>query len=134
MALLLVDTDVASFLFKGDSRADAYLEILQGNELALSFMTVAELFQWAAMRNWGDARIARLEMALENYLVLPVDAELCRQWGQLRAEMKAGGIAISVQDAWIAATALRYGLALVSHNGKDFRHVSGLELLSCSEV
>lgn len=132
MGLLLVDTDVASFLFKSDSRAEEYLDILQGNELALSFMTVAELFQWAAMRRWGDARIARLETALEKYLVLPVDAELCRRWGQLRSQMKAKGIAISVQDAWIAATALRYDLALVSHNGKDFRHVAGLELLSCS--
>jgi len=131
MALLLVDTDVASYLFKGDSRAESYLELLQGNELALSFMTVAELFQWAAMRNWGDVRVARLQKSLEKYLVLPVDAELCRQWGQVRAEMRAEGIAISVQDAWIAATALRYDLTLVSNNVRDFRNVAGLKLLSC---
>lgn len=133
MALLLVDTDVASFLFKGDSRAGAYGQILRGNELALSFMTVAELFQWAAMRNWGEARTKRLEQALEKYLVLPVDGELCRQWARLRAGTKAQGVAMSVQDAWIASTALRYGLPLVTHNSKDFCRVEPLQVLSYSE-
>jgi tRNA(fMet)-specific endonuclease VapC len=45
MPTLLLDTDVFSFLLKGDSRANAYTPLLQGHRLALSFMTVAELFQ-----------------------------------------------------------------------------------------
>ena len=53
MDILLLDTDVVSFLLKGDTRAERYASIVQGNRLALSFMTVAELFQWAAVRNWG---------------------------------------------------------------------------------
>ncbi|TVP69427.1 MAG: hypothetical protein EA342_03450 [Leptolyngbya sp. LCM1.Bin17] len=63
MSVLLVDTDVVSFLFKNDSRAANYANILQGNQLALSFMTVAELFQWAAVRNWGESRTQQLEQA-----------------------------------------------------------------------
>ncbi len=51
MPTLLLDTDVFSFLLKGDSRANAYSDLIQGHRLALSFMTVAELFQWAAIRN-----------------------------------------------------------------------------------
>jgi tRNA(fMet)-specific endonuclease VapC len=53
MPTLLLDTDVFSFLFKGDSRANAYAILIQGHRLALSLMSVAELFQWAAVRNWG---------------------------------------------------------------------------------
>ena len=45
MNILLLDTDVVSFLLKGDSRANNYASIIQGNRLALSFMTVTELFQ-----------------------------------------------------------------------------------------
>jgi len=30
-------------------------------------MTVAELFQWAAVRGWGEARVVRLEQHLERY-------------------------------------------------------------------
>ncbi len=131
MSILLVDTDVVSFLFKHDSRAESYAEILQGHQLALSFMTVAELFQWAAVRNWGKSRTQQLEQSLANYLVIPVDIDLCRRWGQLRAELQLLGQAISAQDAWIAATALQHGLSLVTHNAKDFVTIAELEILTC---
>ena len=128
MSILLVDTDVVSFIFKQDSRAAEYAPLLKGNRLALSFMTVAELFQWAAVRNWGTARIERLEQSLTNYLIIPVDIELCRRWGNLRAQLQAIGKPISPQDAWIAATALRHNLPLVTHNTKDFAEIPGLEI------
>ncbi len=57
-----------------------------------------------------------------------VDIELCRQWGNLRAQMQFLGKPISVQDAWIAATALRYNLPLVTHNAKDFSNIPGLDV------
>jgi len=80
MSILLVDTDVVSFIFKQDTRAKDYAALLQGNQLALSFMTVAELFQWSAIHKRGEPRIKQLEQTLSNYLVIPVDIELCRSW------------------------------------------------------
>lgn len=44
--MLLLDTIVVSYLLKGDTRAAAYAPLLEGNRLVLSFMTVAELFEW----------------------------------------------------------------------------------------
>ena len=134
MSTLLVDTDVVSFIFKQDSRAANYAKILQGNQLALSFMTVAELFQWAAIRKWGEARTQQLEQTLTSYLVIPVDIELCRCWGNLRAELQAMGKPISAQDSWIAATALRYDLVLVTHNEKDFSGIPKLVVQTCPEL
>jgi tRNA(fMet)-specific endonuclease VapC len=116
MSLLLIDTDIASFIFKGSNYVDPYLPLLQGQELALSFMTVAELFQWAILRQWGDRRLAQLEEYLSNYLVIPVDQPLCRAWAQVRANRQNAGRSLSPQDAWIAATALRHDLQLVTHN------------------
>lgn len=52
-AIVVLDTDVVSFLFKGDTRAEAYRPHLRGKIPALSFMTVAELYQWVFVRNWG---------------------------------------------------------------------------------
>ena len=130
MDVLLLDTNVVSFLLKGDSRAQSYKSLLQNNRLALSFMTVAELYQWAAIRNWGQPRIAQLESYLENYLVLPFDIALCRLWGQVRAHCRRTGYAISPQDAWVAATAQLYNLPLVTHNPKDFEVVEELEIIT----
>jgi hypothetical protein len=53
MTIVLLDTNVVSYLFKGDTRATAYAPLLQDHQLAISFMTVAELFEWAATRKWG---------------------------------------------------------------------------------
>lgn len=39
----LVDTDVVSYLFRRDSRAEAYRKHLNGELFVISFMTVAEL-------------------------------------------------------------------------------------------
>jgi tRNA(fMet)-specific endonuclease VapC len=130
MSILLLDTDVVSFILKGDSRANQYAPILHGNRLALSFMTVAELFQWAAVRNWGSQRFTSLERSLKNYLIIPVDIELCRIWGNLRAERQAIGRTIASQDAWIAATALRHNLPLVTNNARDFQNIPELKVVT----
>ncbi|MGD9099315.1 MAG: type II toxin-antitoxin system VapC family toxin [Anaerolineae bacterium] len=127
---ILLDTNIVSFALKGDSRAASYVPYLQGRRLAISFMTVAELFQWAAIRNWGARRTSQLEASLENYIVLPFDIALCRLWGEVRARCRAAGRPISPQDAWVAATALQHHLPLVTHNPSDFEVIEGLELIT----
>jgi tRNA(fMet)-specific endonuclease VapC len=130
MTTVLLDTNIVSYLFKRDSRAALYAPHLLNRELAIAMMTVAELFQWAAIRNWGQPRVRRLEQHVERYTVLPVDIELCREWAEVRAKRSKAGLPISPQDAWIAATALRYQLALVTHNPDDYQALPGLTLIS----
>jgi tRNA(fMet)-specific endonuclease VapC len=67
MSFYLIDTDIASFIFKGSDYADPYLPYVTGQQLAMSFMTVAELFQWAILRQWSDRRFTQLEQYLSNY-------------------------------------------------------------------
>ncbi|MEM8641430.1 MAG: type II toxin-antitoxin system VapC family toxin [Cyanobacteria bacterium P01_G01_bin.54] len=129
MAVILLDTDIASFIFKGSQFSEPYEPLLQGHELALSFMTLAELFQWAMVRNWGDRRINQMEDYLSDYLVIPVDQQLCRTWANIRLERQKVGQTISSQDAWVAATAIRHDLPLVTHNRQDFQGITGLQLL-----
>lgn len=129
MDVVLLDTDIFSFLFKKDDRLQPYASHLKGKKLAISFMTVAELFQWASIRNWGIRRINQLEKSFDNYLIFPCDIELCRGWGEVRSMCRTVGHPISPQDAWIAATALRYELPLATHNISDFEKVKGLNLI-----
>lgn len=131
MSLILLDTNIVSFLFKGDSRAGLYTGHLQGQQLAISFMTVAELYQWAAVRRWSAYRISQLERTLrENYAILAFDIALCQLWGQVRARRRAKGKPISPEDAWIAATALHYNIPLVTHNPTDFEEITGLKIIT----
>jgi tRNA(fMet)-specific endonuclease VapC len=128
--IVIVDTDVVSFLIKGDTRASDYRRHLQEKTLAISFMTVAELYQWAYIRDWGKRKLEQLEERLRGYVVVPYDHDLCRQWARICAERQRLGRPISVQDAWVAATAVRHGCPLVTHNRHDFSGISGLAIVS----
>jgi len=130
MNTLLLDTNIVSYLLKGDSRAILYQPHLLGNELSISLMTVAELLQWSAMQGWGEKRIAQLEEFLQKFTILPIDIAACHHWATVRATRKALGQPISPQDAWIAAAALRYDLPLVTHNAADFQHINNLQLIT----
>ncbi|HEY6332640.1 MAG TPA: hypothetical protein VI756_25175 [Blastocatellia bacterium] len=43
---------------------------------------------------------------------------------------KQKGHPIDVADAWIGATALAFGLPLVTHNRPDFQYIEGLTIIS----
>ena len=130
MRIVLLGTNVVSFILKGDPRMDLYAPHLRCCRLALSFMTVAELFQWAEVRKWGSRRTGRLRRALEHFIIFPADIESCSHWGTIRARCQVNGRPISPQDAWIAATARRFKLPLATHNPVDFEFVEGLEIIT----
>ena len=113
---------------KSDSRAELYRRHLEGNTLAISFMTVAELYEGAFRAAWNESRLRTLAEVLKNYLVVPSTPSACQFWGQIRAQRKHRPI--SVDDAWIAATALAHGCPLVTHNAQDFADVPDLEVIS----
>jgi predicted nucleic acid-binding protein len=127
---LLIDTDVISFLFKRDTRAELYRPHLQNTLPLVSFMTIAELEQWALIRNWGERRKQRLETHLTRYTFVPFDRALCRAWAEVRHQAYGAGRVIETADAWIAATALLYKVPLVTHNRSHFDWLSGLNVIS----
>ncbi|MCC6457326.1 MAG: PIN domain-containing protein [Caldilineaceae bacterium] len=82
------------------------------------------------MRQWGEARVQRMGSWLGQFTILPVDIETCRAWAVVRAHRSALGLPISPQDAWIAATSLRYQIPLITHNAGDYRQIPKLTIIS----
>ena len=130
MNAAIVDTDVVSMLFKGDTRAVAYRPHITGRLLGISFMTLAELERWPLERDWGQMRKIELERHLTRYVVLPVSRELCGKWAEVSFAAKRKGRPIQTADAWIAASALYYQVPLITNNRADYSVVDGLILLS----
>jgi hypothetical protein len=56
MSQIVVDTDIASYIFNWHSLAPRYLEALRGCDLVISFMSVAELRMGAISAGWGGQR------------------------------------------------------------------------------
>ena len=130
-ARLVVDTDVASFVFKWHPEfAPRYVGIIRGYELVISFMTLAEMRQGAVDATWGQRKLDMLEAYLVDFAVLHSDSLLCSTWAGVRSESKRKGCQMSSADAWIAATALVLSAPLVTNNPKDYRHLAKLQLVS----
>ncbi len=127
MTKLVVDTDVLSYYFKNDTRAALYDRHLLNARLHVSFATVAELYRWAKKAGWGARRTAELHQALSHYSVLPFDDELAWKWAEV---MTIPGVPIAHGDAWIASTAIRHGMPLVTHNRKHFEKIPRLTIIS----
>lgn len=127
---LVIDTDVVSYLYKRDTRAQLYEPHLNDPPFIISFMSLAELRRWTVERNWGEKRCQELEEYLARYLVLHSDDQMCDHWAQATNSARLSGRPIAPADAWVAATALLLDIPLVTHNGGHYAGVSGLRVIS----
>lgn len=131
MTAVVVDTCVVSFFIRGDSRAKAYRRHLVGNTPVISFMTLAELYRWAARRNWGEQRTRGMEEYLRaRYILYPYNRDLCLRWATGVEEARRKGYTVRTADAWIASTALLHDVPLITNNAKDFRGITDLKVIS----
>ena len=133
MTIVAVDTDVVSFLFKNHPIGYRYDPELAGRMALISFMTVAELERWVLEYKWGSQRIHGLRAYLQRFTVVPSSPDLCRRWAEVTVSAQAVGRRIECADAWVAATALLYGVPLVTHNRAHYLGASGLSLISHAE-
>lgn len=130
MSQIIVDTDVASYIFSWHTLARRYSDALRGSELILSFMSIAELRMGAISAGWGNRRRLLLERFIQGFELVYADNDLCTIWASIRANARAAGRGLSPQDAWIAATALAMDAPLATNNRRDYERIQKLRLLS----
>lgn len=108
-----------------------YEPLVVGRRSFVSFQTVAELRFGALRRGWGPTRMLALDAKVARAEVVYSGVELVLSWAQLRAECARIGHALGQPehnaDQWIAATAIRLRVPLVSNDG-IFRDVPSLIL------
>jgi tRNA(fMet)-specific endonuclease VapC len=134
MAIVVLDTSVASMLLPDRARRPElarYIPRIIGNTPAVSFQSIAELWKLAETRRWGPRRRNVLDRFLRDFVVIPYHYELAMVWARVCAEAQRAGRRLEAGDAWIAATAVRHQLTLLSHDSdlKDLP-VAGLAVIS----
>ena len=127
---VIVDTDVASYLLKEDSRAELYKPHLFGLPKIISFMTLAEMRRWEIQNNWGARRIKQAREFLGDFSVIYPDEKLCEIWAQIKSDSHRKGRPIDTADAWVASVALMFDIPLVTHNRRHFEAVENLQIIS----
>ncbi|HEY3975588.1 MAG TPA: type II toxin-antitoxin system VapC family toxin [Candidatus Sulfotelmatobacter sp.] len=130
MDAVLLDTDVFSYLMKSnDTRAEAYRPHVRGKTVAISFITVGELYYGAEKKKWSGKTLRNLQERMKAVVTVPYDAELCRTFGRVKASLPKG-LVVATNDLWIASSAIRHGIPLISNNRKHFEKIPALILIS----
>lgn len=125
----LVDSDWVIDVFNGQQSTIDTLVSLAPHGLFLSVVTYGELYEGAYYSRDPEAALAQPQTFLISKTILPVTQPIMERFGILRGTLPRNlRQQIGDMDLQIAATALVFGLTLVTRNLRDYRHVQGLSL------
>ena len=119
MRPVVLDTDVSSQILKNRLTGPLATRLV-GATWCVTFVTVAELWQWAEVRHWGHRTRDQLDDWLGRVVVLDSDEAVSRTWGRISAAARFRGSARPVNDSWIAACCIANDVPLATLNTKDF--------------
>lgn len=106
----------------------ARFQALKPGEVGISAITEAELMHGAYKSQQVEQNLAAIMDFSAQMEIVPFDSHATGTYGQMRAQLERQGTPIGPLDFQIAATALAYGLPLVTNNTREFRRVPGLLL------
>lgn len=122
----LLDTDVLSQPAKrnGDRRVVAWLEE-EKDRCYTSAVVIAQLAFWVRskegrQREALQAWLTRLIEAMHGR-IYGFNVAVAHVWAEQQRLLEKAGAPMPVEDSYIAATARRYGLTIVTGNDQDFR-------------
>ncbi len=105
----------------------AHALLLDDPEVEL-FLPVTALGEFA--EGFEDPDHPVMRAVRELHTLLPIDEETALTYGRLTRELRSTGRLIGTNDLWIAASAVRNGLPLVTADVGAFRRVPDLEVLA----
>jgi tRNA(fMet)-specific endonuclease VapC len=125
----LPDTNACIALLRQRSnRLIARWRSVKVSDIVMCSVVVYEL-RYGAERSSDPVRgHSKLDLFLSPFASLPFDDQCARKCAEIRAELERTGRVIGPHDLQIAATALRNGLTLVTHNTREFSRIPGLKL------
>jgi tRNA(fMet)-specific endonuclease VapC len=135
---ILLDTDVFSCLLRqrpegADILADRYRPYIEDRIVAISFVTVGELYYGAARRKWSPNRTEALEAKLASVVIVPYDVQICKTYTRLKSGLRTftgSHRVVGDNDLWIAASAVSHSIPLITHNRRHFEGIPDLEIFT----
>ena len=126
----LVDTDWVIHWLNGHAAIGRRLEEVQPRGLALSMVSLAELYEGVYYSRDPERNERELHAFLGGLTLIGVDREACQVFGRERGRLRAARTLIADFDLLIGATALRHDLTLLTNNRRDFEAIQGLAIES----
>ncbi|NQX00970.1 type II toxin-antitoxin system VapC family toxin [bacterium] len=132
---LLLDTNVCIDLLRGRPEVVARFRDHSPSDLGVSAVTVFELIQGTrrAPEPYRAIEREKVETFLALITTVLFDGECGRLAGEINADLLNRGTPVGVMDVFIAATALRMEVSVVTNDSRDFSRIAGLEVIDWRE-
>ena len=132
MAQYILDTDIASYLIRGDYEAVTEKFCRHYEKCAITSITAAELLYGAQKRN-NRSLMLKVNSFCRLVEIIPWDAEAASAYANLRVDLEASGTPIGNMDMLIAAVAVAEKAVLVTNNTAHFSRIKNLDIANwCS--
>ena len=121
--MILCDTNVFISAFNGRQEVIDQLDLIGLDQIALSAITVMELFQGMGNKN----ELAQMKKRIRYYDVIQIDNAISAKAIELIETYRLSH-GLQIPDAIIAGTSIVYQIPLYTFNLKDFEFISQIIL------
>ena len=108
-----------------DGPAQSFLANRPASRLYITYTVAGELAAGVSIE-----RRAVWEQLIAPFRILPYTADVAWEYGQAFRYLQANGLLIGANDLWIAATAIVYGMPLVTRDHRHYQRVPKLAVVS----
>lgn len=130
--MILLDTDICIHILRGNNKVIEERRKYP-DQVAVSFMTVAELYYGAEKSANPTKNLSLIEQLLLTLVLINSDNQIMRRFGKLKAELESLSKPLADADLLIAATTLEKCNLLVTGNLKHFNRIDNLPLANWIE-
>jgi tRNA(fMet)-specific endonuclease VapC len=124
----LLDTDWIINLLAGKEDAEEKIQRLDPEDIGISLVTVAEIYESAYNFANPEAHIQIFRSFLKNFHLANLSLPIIEKFAEVRAHLRRKGQMISDIDIFLAATALHHDLVVLTYNKKHFERIPDLRV------
>jgi len=125
----LVDTDILSFYFKGDTKVVAsFRNYLNKFEVInTSIITYYEIISGLKYKQ-AELQLRQFYDFVMANSIIHISEESAKISGDIYSNLRKKGIVVGTSDILIAGIAMENDLTLITNNEKHFKQISGLKI------
>jgi tRNA(fMet)-specific endonuclease VapC len=125
--MILLDTDVCIELLRGNKKVIQKRKE-EDDSIAISFMTLAELFYGAEKSSNPIKNRILVEEFVLTVSIIQSDYSIMRKYAQLKAHLETKGVPLTDADLFIAATTLTKCNKMITGNIKHYNRIDELRI------
>ncbi|MGI0491476.1 type II toxin-antitoxin system VapC family toxin [Alkalinema pantanalense CENA528] len=134
MTMYLLDTDICIYWLKGRPEVREQIMTVGLANLAISSITVAELYYGAYNSNRIEQNLDRATQFINEIVVIAPTLSTLQKFGELKANLRRMGQTVADFDLLIASVALSEQRTLVTNNTRHYQRIPNLSLANWAEV